>query len=98
MNGWAVDPDDPTAPVTVQVFADGAVVAEVEAVEYRQDIVDAGIDPDGTAGFWIDLGPLVSSDESHTDRHPGLGRPDGRVGPTGLDAALNHLHQPVRVP
>ena len=48
------------------ILSDGAVIAEVEATEFRPDIIEAGIDPNGTAGFFIDLGPLVSHDVSHT--------------------------------
>jgi hypothetical protein len=66
-NGWAVDPDDPEAAVTVQIIVDGVVVAQVEATEYRQDIVDAGIDPAGTAGFTVFMGPLgIGFDVEHT--------------------------------
>lgn len=66
-NGWAVDPDDVDAPVTVRIRVDGEVLAEVEATEYRQDIVDAGIDPDGTAGFTVFMGLFgITFDVPHT--------------------------------
>jgi hypothetical protein len=66
-NGWAVDPDDVDAPVTVQILVDGEVLAEVQATEFRQDIVDAGIDPNGTAGFQVFMGLLgITFDVTHT--------------------------------
>lgn len=66
-NGWAVDPDDTDADVTVRILVDGIQVSEVQATEYRQDIVDAGIDPAGTAGFLVFLGSLgISFDVLHT--------------------------------
>ena len=65
-NGWAVDPDDVDAPVTVRILLDGEVLTEVEATEYRQDIVDAGIDPAGTAGFTVFMGLLgITFDVPH---------------------------------
>jgi hypothetical protein len=66
-NGWAVDPDDVDAPVTVRILVDGAILTEIEATEYRQDIVDAGIDPDGTAGFLVFMGDLgITFDVTHS--------------------------------
>ena len=57
--GWAVDPDALSTPVTIRVLADGQEVATVVANDFRQDLVDAGVDPEGTAGFTIDLHGLV---------------------------------------
>jgi nitrous oxidase accessory protein NosD len=66
-NGWASDPDDRSADVTVRVLADDAVVWQGPADEFRQDLLDAGIG-DGTAGFFVPLDNLVSHNVAHEIR------------------------------
>jgi len=66
-NGWAADPDDLETDLTVRILADGEIVAAVVAGDFRQDLLDAGIG-DGTASFWVDLGPLISADVPHEIR------------------------------
>lgn len=53
-NGWAVDPDDPNARLSVRISLDGVVVATVTADQFRDDLAEAGIS-DGYSSFWYDL-------------------------------------------
>lgn len=64
--GWTVDPDDRSARLTVRVSVDGSVVGEVVADQFRQDLIDAGVSPDGMAGFNLDLRGLVTTGEPHS--------------------------------
>lgn len=65
--GWAVDPDSPSTRVTVRVSVDGAPVATALADEFRQDLLDAGVSPDGFSSFRVFLGPLgIGFDITHT--------------------------------
>jgi hypothetical protein len=64
--GWAVDPDDLSARLTVRVLGDGAGLGEATADMFRQDLIDAGVSPDGLAGFSFDLRGHLSVGESHT--------------------------------
>jgi VCBS repeat protein len=66
--GWAEDPDTPAPNVTVRVLVDGVQVTTAVADEFRQDLLDAGIGGDGTAGFTVDLSGLVTSDVEHEIR------------------------------
>jgi len=63
--GWAVDPDDPYRDLSIRILADGAPVAAGTADLFRQDLVDAGVSPDGTSGFHVGLWGLVSTDVAH---------------------------------
>jgi uncharacterized delta-60 repeat protein len=65
--GWAADPDNLYAPVTVRITSDGEPVTEVVADTFRQDLVDAGFG-DGYHAFAVDIGPLISSDVPHLIR------------------------------
>jgi hypothetical protein len=53
-DGWAVDPDDTTARLNVQVSVDGAVVGTVVADRLREDLADLGIS-DGFSGWRLNL-------------------------------------------
>ena len=64
--GWAVDPDDPFADLTIRVLSDGQMVAIGVADLFRQDLVDAGVSPDGYSGFHIGLWGLVSLNVAHS--------------------------------
>ena len=64
--GWAVDPDDPYRDLSIRVLADGAPVASGTADLFRQDLVDAGVSPDGFSAFRIDLWGLITTDVAHT--------------------------------
>ncbi len=66
-NGWANDPDDPSADVMVRILADGTQVWEGVADLFRQDLLDAGVD-DGTAAFWVELDGLIAADVPHQIR------------------------------
>lgn len=64
--GWAVDPDDLSARLTVRISGDGAILGEGTADLFRQDLIDAGISPDGLAGFGFDLRGRLTAGEPHT--------------------------------
>lgn len=64
--GWAADPDN-WAHVLVRISSDGEPIAWVVADEFRQDLLDAEIG-DGTHGFRVNIGPLISSDVPHVIR------------------------------
>lgn len=65
-NGWAFDTDSPSRDVTVRILARRQDIFTVPvevwrgaAGEFRQDLLDAGIG-DGTAGFFVDLRPMIA--------------------------------------
>jgi hypothetical protein len=66
--GWSVDPDDRVADLAVRILADDHVVAEVTAGLFRQDLLDAGVSPDGYSAFEVDLWDLITHDEGHQIR------------------------------
>ncbi len=43
INGWAWDRNDPESPINVAVFADGQLIGTVLAIQFRQDLANAGI-------------------------------------------------------
>jgi len=63
--GWAVDDDSPYTRLNVRVLADGVEVADGVADQFRQDLLDAGVSPDGYASFDIWLWGLVEPDVAH---------------------------------
>lgn len=56
--GWAMDCDNPSAPVMVTILADARPIAEVAAVHYRPD-VELGLHCSGSYGFYADLSQRV---------------------------------------
>ena len=64
--GWAVDPDDRTAVVTVRVIVDGVELRRGPAGDFRQDLLDTGTSPTGKAAFVFGLWDDVSKDTWHT--------------------------------
>jgi hypothetical protein len=58
-NGWAADPDDPSARLVVRISLDGSVAVTLVADQFRQDLADAGVS-DGFSSFWVDLRPHVT--------------------------------------
>jgi hypothetical protein len=66
-NGWASDPDDRSADVTVRILSDGTEVWRGLADDPRPDLPAAGID-DGMAGFYVDLRGLISLNAAHEIR------------------------------
>lgn len=63
--GWAVDPDDRHVDLNVRVLSDGIPVAAGVANLFRQDLIDAGVSPDGTSGFHVGLWGLISLNVAH---------------------------------
>jgi hypothetical protein len=47
--GWAWDNNQPTAPVSVDIYADGVLLTTVQAASFRQDLLNAGIGNGTTA-------------------------------------------------
>ena len=43
ISGWAWDSNDPNSPINVAIFSDGQLIATVLAIQFRQDLVNAGI-------------------------------------------------------
>ena len=76
-NGWASDPDDRAADVTVRILADGSEIWQGVANMLRTDVKSAGYG-DGTSGFWVVLGKLVTPGEPHEIR---VQARDGQAGP-----------------
>ena len=65
--GWAVDPDSPYERVTVRIVVDGDQVATEVADDFRQDLLDAEVSPDGFSSFYVFLGPLgIGFDVPHS--------------------------------
>jgi hypothetical protein len=64
-SGWAVDPDDLGARLSVRVSLDGTVVATATADEFRSDLADLGIS-DGFSGWSVDLLGIAVTDAAHT--------------------------------
>jgi hypothetical protein len=51
--------------VSVRILADGAPVATGTADRFRQDLLDAGVSPDGYSAFRVELWGLISTDVPH---------------------------------
>ena len=65
--GWAVDPDSPSTRVTVRISVDGTLLTTVLADQFRQDLLDAGVSPDGFSSFYVFMGPLgITFDAQHS--------------------------------
>jgi hypothetical protein len=76
-NGWANDPDDRAADVTIRILVDGSEIWRGVANVLRTDVGAAGYG-DGTSGFWVLLGKLVTLGEPHEIR---VQARDGQAGP-----------------
>lgn len=63
--GWATDPDDRNIDLNIRILSDGMEVAQTVAGMFRQDLQDAGVCPDGTCSFSVNLWDLLSSDADH---------------------------------
>jgi hypothetical protein len=64
--GWAVDPDDRNAVVTVRVIVDGVELRRGPADDFRQDLLDTGTSPTGKAAFVFGLWDDLTKDAWHT--------------------------------
>lgn len=64
--GWAVDQDSPYERVAIRISVDGSAFTTTVADQFRQDLVDAGVSPDGNSSFTVYLGALgVGFDVAH---------------------------------
>jgi glycosyltransferase involved in cell wall biosynthesis len=64
MSGWAFDPAQPEARVTIVVSADGHAIGQVIADQYRADLEDADIG-DGRHGFLLTLSDILAPGVSY---------------------------------
>jgi len=64
--GWAVDPDDRSASIQVEIVVDHQTVAQITASEYRQDLLDTGQCTEGNCGFFTAMWRAISSYEPHS--------------------------------
>jgi glycosyltransferase involved in cell wall biosynthesis len=65
--GWVWDPSDSDAPVRLQIIIDDAVVEEILADQYREDLKNAGIG-DGSHAFQWFFRRKLTGHETHTLR------------------------------
>ena len=63
--GWAWDANQPTTPVSVDIYVDGALVSTTQAATFRQDLLNAGIG-DGNHGFSIATPGAAINGQAHT--------------------------------
>lgn len=54
VGGWAKSVHH-NKPVKVEIYADGKLLKVIEANNFRQDLMDKGIHPDGMCGFYCDF-------------------------------------------
>ena len=66
--GWAVDPDDRYADLPVRILVDEEVIAETIADQFRPDLLEAGVSPDGYSAFELNLWDLAPMDGGHQIR------------------------------
>lgn len=66
--GWAVDPDDRGARLTVRILVDGVETISGVADVLREDLIASGDSPDGFAGFGFDLRDVVRPIVTHEIR------------------------------
>lgn len=64
--GWVADRARPDATVTLELLADGALLARASATQFRRDLLTAGIGS-GAHGFVFDLGLLHGKVASGTE-------------------------------
>ena len=62
ISGWAWDANDPNMPINVAIYDNGNLVSVITALQYRQDLLNAGIG-NGYHGFSL---PVSLSGGSHT--------------------------------
>ena len=65
ISGWAMDSTKPASPVTIELYDGDALLASVEAREFRQDLLDAR-KGDGYHGFTIPTPAPLKDGQPHT--------------------------------
>jgi len=65
ISGWAMDSTKPASPVTIELYDGDALLASVEAREFRQDLLDAR-KGDGYHGFTIPTPAPLKDGKAHT--------------------------------
>jgi Tol biopolymer transport system component/regulation of enolase protein 1 (concanavalin A-like superfamily) len=64
--GWAADPDDRAAPLTVEIVVDHSTVKTLTADAFRPDLEEAGVCEGGNCSFETGLWDKISIYEEHT--------------------------------
>jgi fibronectin type 3 domain-containing protein len=67
ISGWAWDANDPDQPINVAIYADGQLMATVLAIQFRQDLVNAGIG-NGYHGFVFNTPASLKDGQAHSIR------------------------------
>lgn len=67
IGGWAWDARQPDTPVSVDIYADGSLVATVSANQFRQDLLNAGIG-NGVHGFSLATPASLKDGQAHSIR------------------------------
>jgi len=65
ISGWAWDSNQPTAPVSVDIYSDGVLLTTVQAATFRQDLLNAGIG-NGNHGFSITTPGAAINGQAHS--------------------------------
>ncbi len=89
--GWAFDPSNPKARLTIEVLLDGAIVATAVADEYRSDLAPAGVG-DGKHAFHIPFPAAFADAKTRTLDV----RVKGMKGPFSKEARTVAMPAPVR--
>lgn len=63
ISGWAIDPDNPTARIPLEVYYNGALLTGAVAGFPRADLVKAGVG-DGHNGFYVGLPALHDQEQA----------------------------------
>ena len=87
ISGWAWDRNDPNSPINVAIFSDGQLIATVLAIQFRQDLVTAGVG-NGYHAFSFNTPASVKNSQPHSI----LVRFSGRV--TGLTTSPRTINCP----
>src|SRR5262249_20340236 len=72
LSGWAWDSNDPNNPINVDIYSGSTKIASVPAIQYRPDLVAAGIG-NGFHGFSYTVGASLKDGVTHliTVKFPG---------------------------
>ncbi len=63
--GWAWDANQPTTPISVDIYSDNTLVATIAASQFRQDLLTAGIG-DGNHSFSFTVPNSLKDNQTHS--------------------------------
>jgi RHS repeat-associated protein len=63
--GWAWDANQPNAPISIDIYSDNTLVATVNANQFRQDLLDAGIG-NGVHSFNFTVPNSLKDNQAHS--------------------------------